>query len=133
VFNPFMEFRMGIRFQANVWRVPLRLINRVLGRRQPSLTASSPMAAPSSSCQPFPPLIRAERPCQAAPQTLTRAAASARLPDRPHCGVRVLRSPPPGAGRRRGMRMVISGRIDDVCAELDRLIAQEQSAQMQLM
>jgi hypothetical protein len=31
------------------------------------------------------------------------------------------------------MRMVISGRIGDVCAELDRMAAQEQSSLMRQM
>lgn len=39
--------------------------------------------------------------------------------------VRVLQQTGPAAARRAGVRLVISGRINDVCAELDRLADQE--------
>lgn len=64
-----------------------------------------------SSCAP--PSVAAARPCQ----------------ERPRRPVRVVRvieaSQPPAAG---AGRMLISGRMSDVCAELDRLAALEAAA-----
>lgn len=120
---------MGIRFKSNTWRAPLRLIDNLLPLRS---TAQAAMPRkPSRALQLF---TRAgwlnqssgsrERPAP----PVTAAATGPQT-----CGVRVLRSSSVGAGGRRDMRMVISGRIGDVCAELDRMAAQEQSSLMQQM
>ena len=62
----------------------------------------------------------APAPCVPRPVRVQRAAA--RLPSRP---LRVVRVVEPSAPRAIAGRMVISGRLADVCAELDRLAAQE--------
>jgi hypothetical protein len=59
-------------------------------------------------------------PCMAVRVPAQRAAA--RRPVKPLRVVRVLE---PSASRAIAGRMVISGRLADVCAELDRLAAQE--------
>lgn len=120
---------MGIRFKTNTWRAPLRLIDNLLPLR--STTQAATPQKPSRTLQMF---ARAgwlnqsfgsrERP---APPVAT-AAVGPQI-----CGVRVLRSSSVGVSGRRDMRMVISGRIGDVCAELDRLAAQEQSSLMRQM
>lgn len=61
------------------------------------------------------------------PCVTTRApAAPARQVSRP---LRVLRVVESGQGRSNSGRMVISGRMADVCAELDRLVAREAALQ----
>lgn len=51
--------------------------------------------------------------------------ASARAPVRPLRVVRMVDAQQPGRPGRAAGRMVISGRLADVCAELDRLVALE--------
>ncbi len=58
-------------------------------------------------------------PCAPSRQPLQRAQA------RPAPLLRVLRVVEPAAARTGAGRMVISGRLADVCAELERLAAQE--------
>ena len=58
-------------------------------------------------------------PCAPARQPQQRAVA------RPAPPLRVLRVVEPAAARTVAGRMVISGRLADVCAELERLAAQE--------
>lgn len=120
---------MGIRFKSNTWRTPLRLIDNLL----PLRSAAQPTVPrkPSRALQLF---ARAGwlNPASA-PRERTSPAAVAATVVPQVCGVRVLRSAGVGLGGRRDMRMVISGRIGDVCAELDRMAAQEQSSLMQQM
>jgi hypothetical protein len=63
------------------------------------------------------------------PALVAQAATGARRDrgDAPIClrAVRVLRVAEPGQARSSVGRMVISGRMADVCAELDRLVARE--------
>jgi hypothetical protein len=63
-------------------------------------------------------------PCVAA-----RMPAQRPLAQRPAKPLRVVRVLEPSAPRAIAGRMVISGRLADVCAELDRLAAQEARAQ----
>lgn len=57
------------------------------------------------------------------------AARPAAKPDRPGRPLRVVRMIDAQQPRTHGGRMVISGRMADVCAELDRLAALEESRQ----
>ncbi|HEX5737797.1 MAG TPA: hypothetical protein VFY22_04755 [Hydrogenophaga sp.] len=117
---------MGIRFKSNTWRTPLRLIDNLLPLR--STTQAATPRKPSRALQLFARAGWLNRGSEARERPATTvAAATGALQG---CGVRVLRSSSIGVGGRRDMRMVISGRIGDVCAELDRMAAQEQSALM---
>lgn len=118
---------MGKLFTTNTWRTPLQLIDCWL----PSPSVRSAQAAANE-----PLLTRAVQrfaragwlgratPPSAAP---TRCNASTTPPaPSTSCRVRVLRqSESAGAHHAGGVRLVISGRINDVCAELDRLADQE--------
>lgn len=80
------------------------------------------VAAPSSRS----PLARVRVPARATGgASPPRAAAPVRRAARP---LRVVRVVEPGPARSTAGRMVISGRMADVCAELDRLAAQESRA-----
>ena len=90
-------------------------LHALLGWLAPPQPAPAPAAVSVSRAQRAGrPVVRARRP------VAPRAAAS--LPARP---LRVLRVVEPSAPRTVAGRMVISGRMADVCAELDRLAAQE--------
>lgn len=120
---------MGIRFKSNTWRAPLRLIDNLLPLRP---TAESTMAhKPNRALQLFARAgwLNKSSGSRERPSPVVDAAAA--VPQ--VFGVRVLRSTGVGMGGRRDMRMVISGRIGDVCAELDRMAAQEQSSLMRSM
>jgi hypothetical protein len=118
---------MGIRFKSNTWRSPLRLIDNFLPAR--TLPDALPMRAPSRVLQVFARAGWLNRPVSAATEA-TMAEPHRPLGVKP-CNVRVVRtSAGSNAAGRHDMRMVISGRIGDVCAELDRLAAQEQSSLM---
>jgi len=130
VFNPSKEFRMGIRFKSNTWRAPLRLIDNLLPLR-PATQAAAPRK-PSRALQLFARAGWLNQGSGSREHSAPAAAAAAAGPQ--VCGVRVLRSSTSvGVSGRRDMRMVISGRIGDVCAELDRMAAQEQSSLMRQM
>ena len=76
--------------------------------------ASTPAPAPA---QPVREPVRPQRPAR-----VTRRPMS--VPQAPKV-LRVVRVLEPAAPRSPAGRMVISGRLADVCAELDRLVAQE--------
>ena len=76
--------------------------------------AQSPSPAPA---QPVREPVRPQRPAQ-----VRRRPMAVPQPPKP---LRVLRVVEPAAGRSTAGRMVISGRLADVCAELDRLAALE--------
>ena len=122
VSNPLKEFHMGIRMTTSTWRQPLRLIDSWLPSPQESIVT----------------------PRRGVPQLLQRFAKAGWLKigsrSSPHvgrgpceptlttvplrtCRVRVAQISAPGA--RSGARLVISGRMADVCAELERLEALE--------
>lgn len=120
---------MGIRFTTNTWRAPLLLIDSWL---------------------PLAPSTRHHGARRLLPQAVQRFARAGWLgrttesPSHasgcpvtvhPHPGavvrggtraVRVLQAAAASNGLRQDARLVISGRINDVCAELDRLAALEQ-------
>lgn len=114
---------MGKIFNTNTWRAPLQLIDCWLPspalRRAPA--ANEPVATRAvqrfaragwlkrASTARTPPVLRALPPVAADPVHR----------------VRVLQQTGPAAAHRAGVRLVISGRINDVCAELDRLADQE--------
>ena len=88
----------------------------------PVIPNASRGAGDGDDQHPFPtPILDAakhakQRPCSVAP---------ARLASRP---LRVIRVPEPGESASNHVgRLLISGRMADVCAELDRLVANEQT------
>jgi hypothetical protein len=115
---------MGIRFYSNTWRAPLQLID--------SWLPAHPRRSTLAQCVPqvMQRFVRAgwlgrgsdqaaSRSFQALPAPRIQPAAS---PGRT-CHLRVV-----GGGEfgsRSDGRLVISGRMSDVCAELDRLAALE--------
>ncbi len=107
---------MGKIFNTNTWRAPLQLIDCWLPspalRRAPA--ANEPVA--TRAVQRF-----------ARAGWLKRASTARAVPPaaEPVPRVRVLQQTGPAAAHRAGVRLVISGRINDVCAELDRLADQE--------
>ncbi len=112
---------MGIRFKSSSWRAPLRLIDNLLPLRSAAQAATP--HKPSRALQLFARAGWLNQGSEARERPVPPLAARPQI-----CGVRVLQSSSPGAGGRRDIRMVISGRIGDVCAELDRMAAQEQSS-----
>lgn len=118
---------MGIRFKSNTWRAPLRLIDNLLPECGADAKPNAVGRKPSRLMDAF---VRAGwlKGGASAPKAVPVSVPSTRLPPSTPCSVRVLRSGATGMGRRQDMRLVISGRIGDVCAELDRLAALEQSA-----
>lgn len=113
---------MGIRFNSHSksWRAPLQLIDSWLPVRSQRLAAQ---AAPSRAIQLFtragwlntsPAMMQKaqarDQPCLAQPRTPN---------------LRLVRAP--AKGSQIDTRLVISGRIGEVCAELDRLVALERT------
>nr|WHW29572.1 hypothetical protein [uncultured bacterium] len=120
MFNPnYMEFHMGIRFNAHSksWRAPLQLIDSWLPARP--LRASQP-SLPSRAVQKF---ARAGwLKGSSDPLKNVQLAADCGADGlRPH--LHLLRTCV--NENQTDARLVISGRIGEVCAELDRLAALE--------
>ncbi len=129
VSNPFLEFHMGIRIQRNTWSAPLQLIDSWLPQ-PPAASAQrhlnwvaqrfaragwlgraaavSVSPAPSNTVHHSEPML-VSQPC-------SHRTASVRV---------VHTTKPHGDGSRADTRVVLSGRIADVCAELERLAALE--------
>lgn len=115
---------MGKIFSANTWRAPLQLIDCWLPspaiRKAPA--ANEPVA--TRAVQRFARAGWLKRDAGTAAPAVLRAVAPAN--DSGASRVRVLRQVEhTNSARRAGVRLVISGRINDVCAELDRLADQE--------
>ena len=117
---------MGIRFTTNTWRAPLQLIDCWLPLHEPKAAATT---------HPTPRLLQRfakagwlRRPSPTNPpepgssQRKHLAPYQARQANIP-CGNASTRSP---NDQRIDGRLVLSGRIDQVCAELERLAAIEQ-------
>ncbi|MGS5087373.1 hypothetical protein ACVC7V_12815 [Hydrogenophaga sp. A37] len=115
---------MGIRINTNTWRAPLQLIDSWL-------PAPAPRTATHRS---LPQLV--QRFTRAGWLGRNRIASGISTPEMnglpPTTCVltssrvgRVRVVPGGGSGLRNDARMVISGRMADVCAELDRLAAEE--------
>ncbi len=120
---------MGILFNTNTWRAPLQLIDCWL-----PAPAARPAPRPASKALATRAVRRFARAgwlggkpklaAMALPTGEPRPCDAAK--DRSASRVRVLRqAEAPSSPRAGGIRLVISGRINDVCAELDRLAAQE--------
>jgi hypothetical protein len=117
---------MGIRFNTNTWRAPLQLIDCWLPH-QPTSTLTPTKPAPRL-LQRFAKAGWLSKP----PTTVEPTGACLRPPAR-HCSSdrttdtgrwnAAKRTP---ASHRSDGRFALSGRIDQVCAELDRLAALEQ-------
>jgi hypothetical protein len=117
---------MGIRFNTNTWRSPLLLIDSWLPatpqrnatlRALPQVVRRFARAGWLGRAIEAPPVVA---PCLASHIRPPAPPASLRA-----CRVRVLRTVEAANNSRIDARLVISGRISDVCAELDRLAAQE--------
>lgn len=116
---------MGILFNTSTWRAPLQLIDCWLPA--PSLRQTHAANEPrlTRAVQRFARAGWLGRPAGApAPEFPAPTRSSARKTG----AVRVLRQAEPAQVRPgNGVRLVISGRINDVCAELDRLADQEEN------
>lgn len=118
---------MGIRISSKTWRSPLQFIDSWLpnpvqdepSHRQPMRLLRRFAEAGWLAC----PKIDVER-TPGGIQGSTQHRATKPAQSRP---VRILR---PVQGTRDHTRLVISGRMSDVCAELDRLATMEQHAGM---
>jgi hypothetical protein len=119
VSNPSPEFHMGIRITSKTWRAPLQLID--------SWLPSPP--CPYKTRKPLPTLmqrfVRAgwlanKQPKQSLPASPSASMAEVSRPSPPAI-IRLKHASPPD----RSACLVISGRMADVCAELDRLAAME--------
>lgn len=132
---------MGLFFSARSWRAPLQLIDCWLPEPTSSAHDRAGHSPRALDAVPAPPT----RPASLAVQRFARAgwlgrpAANAPRLDDPTdpagaaCGAagperRAGRSGTAGS-RRSGARVVLSGRMDQVCAELERLAAQEEALQ----
>lgn len=118
---------MGKLFNTSTWRAPLQLIDCWLPapalRKTPA--ANESMVA-KSVVQRFARAGWLGRQAQAQTSREPLAApVPTSSPTSPSCRVHVLRQTGRGVARQAGVRLVISGRINDVCAELDRLADQE--------
>jgi hypothetical protein len=116
---------MGILFNTNTWRAPLQLIDCWLPapalRRAPA--ANEPLA--SRAVQRFALAGWLSRATDSPAQAVARAASTGHRTRQAVCRVHTLRHSDAQPSKSQGVRLVISGRIDDVCAELDRLADQE--------
>jgi hypothetical protein len=120
---------MGIRFTANTWRAPLQLIDCWLPAPQPCLAESSVIAP--RLLQRFAKagwLHRASKPGTApiggGPRSMTSRHIS--IETKTSVQQRSIGPTCSGRGNFGDGRLVLSGPIDQVCAELDRLAALEQ-------
>lgn len=118
---------MGIRLSTDTWRAPLQLIDCWLPHpRAPQATRNAPQApwlrrfvrAGWLGRQAATAPLETPSTCACGEPTATPASAQTHVPRR--C---------PPTVRRTGTRMAISGRLLDVCAELDRLAALEHGAE----
>ncbi len=119
---------MGKIFNTNTWRAPLQLIDCWLPL--PSERQARPAAsfAAAKAVQRFARAGWLNREAANGPTSQKRQQVAA-LPGSPSaCRVRVLRQAEAHRAQSRDMRLVISGPIGDVCAELDRLAALEQAS-----
>lgn len=117
---------MGIRFNTNTWRAPLLLIDSWL----PATPSARTDTVPPKAVQRFARAGWLGRVAEVTPKVAPCPATAIR-PQSPAgngraCHVRVLSAAETTTSiLRNDTRLVISGRISDVCAELDRLAALE--------
>lgn len=119
---------MGKIFNTNTWRAPLQLIDcwLPLPSDRPARPAASFMAA--KAVQRFARAGWLNREAANGPTMQARQPVATQAGSPTACRVRVLRQAEAQRGQSRDMRLVISGPIGDVCAELDRLAALEQAS-----
>ncbi|MFW2354776.1 hypothetical protein [Hydrogenophaga sp.] len=119
---------MGKIFNTNTWRAPLQLIDcwLPLPTRPQSRPAVSSVAVKAMQRFARAGWLNREAANSAALQTHQHATAEPMASA--SCRVRVLRQADGRTVKRPAMRLVISGPINDVCAELDRLAALEQAS-----
>jgi hypothetical protein len=117
-----MEFRMGKLFNTNTWRAPLQLIDCWLPSPAIRKAAAANEPLVTRAVQRF---ARAGWLGRGAPVDTPPVLRAVAPVSGPMSRVRVLRQPEPVVAHRAQVRLVISGRINDVCAELDRLADQE--------
>ena len=119
---------MGKIFNTNTWRAPLQLIDCWLplpSERQ--VRPVTPLMA-ARTVQRFARAGWLNREAANGPTLQVRQVAAAHAGSPAACRVRVLRQAEAHRAQSRDVRLVISGPIGDVCAELDRLAALEQAS-----
>ncbi|MDP3251716.1 MAG: hypothetical protein Q8M77_07375 [Hydrogenophaga sp.] len=116
---------MGILFSTNTWRAPLQLIDCWLPAAPKRLAPAANEPLASRAVQRFARAGWLGRPVSAPARQGAHATPTKRPENTGACRVRVVRAPDPRPAASLGVRLVISGRINDVCAELDRLADQE--------
>ena len=120
---------MGIRLNTNTWRAPLQLIDCWLPTppsHAPLKRAMPPFLQRFARAGWLKPASAASAQVEVCPSSTVRqlASTSARAhPVRVHSGPDLNRATATNGGR-----LALSGRISDVCAELDRLAALEHPA-----
>jgi len=118
---------MGIRISSTTWRAPLQLIDSWLPAPTTACQARRPVAPWLQRFAKAGWLGRAVPPAEIA----QRSAAQLAQTDCPSvvraAPVRIVRPPKTLRGNN---RLVIAGRMADVCAELERLAALEQPSAM---
>jgi hypothetical protein len=121
---------MGKIFNTNTWRAPLQLIDCWLPL--PSERQVRPAAAfnAAKAVQRFARAGWLNREAANGPASQARPQRNAPPGSPAVCRVRVLRQSEGHRTPNRDMRLVLSGPIGDVCAELDRLAALEQASMM---
>lgn len=119
---------MGKIFNTNTWRAPLQLIDCWLPLPSERHARPAGSFAAAKAVQRFARAGWLNREAANGPTSQVRQAASAQPGSPPACRVRVLRQAEVHRSQTRDMRLVISGPIGDVCAELDRLAALEQAS-----
>ncbi|MCU0924814.1 MAG: hypothetical protein MUF44_01890 [Hydrogenophaga sp.] len=119
---------MGIRFTTNTWRAPLQLIDSWLPLA-PSPRHHTVRSLLPHAVQRFARAGWLARAVDIPPPSAAFPVKERRLPGSPGrggaCAVRVLQAAGASSGSRHDTRLVISGRINDVCDELDRLVELE--------
>ena len=113
---------MGKIFNTNTWRAPLQLIDCWLPSPAIRQTTAANEPLVSRAVQRFARAGWLGRSAPCSPVTQERLATAS--PD-PSSRIRVLRQTRPSASHGARVGLVISGSINDVCAELDRLADQE--------
>ncbi|QHE85966.1 hypothetical protein [Hydrogenophaga sp. BPS33] len=115
---------MGKLFTTNTWRAPLQLIDCWLPTPSIRSTPAANEPLVTRAVQRFAKAGWLGRRVSGG-TSIDPACAAAPVPASSLSRVRVLRQADVAPVHRSGVRLVISGRINDVCAELDRLVDQE--------
>ncbi len=116
---------MGILFNSNTWRAPLQLIDCWLPAPALGRTPAANEPLTSRTVQRFARAGWLGRPAEPPAKVNASSTLSLSIERQTGCRVHTLRHLDARPPRSHGVRLVISGRINDVCAELDRLADQE--------